>query len=312
MGSPISRPESGPQASVVSQQYSRRVVVARRASLRGGQSIEGNGPLTTDSTSYLSLELAPLTLKMRDGSAIVVDFESKRDSLIDERSAWRLLASVPVMLTSEIDSIVVCGGAEAYAPLALSGNEIGMAFDVMDADAGTFLKRIGMERVFDADSAVSFVCEDRLAGLAGKRVYLRPSVRGFEKRGRGLVSTLVHVYTVLEDSVSKPTAPIAKGSNASALLPTTYELHQNYPNPFNPTTEIQFDLPEAGNVSLVVYDVLGRKVVDLVNGYQEAGYRSVKWNASGQASGVYFARFSVTNASGAVAYTKVSKLMLVR
>ena len=62
VSSPISRPESGPQASVVSQQYSRRIVVARRPSLRGGQSIEGNGPLTTDSTSYLSLELAPLTL----------------------------------------------------------------------------------------------------------------------------------------------------------------------------------------------------------------------------------------------------------
>ena len=96
------------------------------------------------------------------------------------------------------------------------------------------------------------------------------------------------------------------------LLPTEYELHSNFPNPFNPTTEIHFDLPEGGNVSLVVYDVLGREVANLVSGYREAGYHRLTWSASGQASGVYFARFSVTNAQGNVAYTKVNKLMLVR
>lgn len=95
-------------------------------------------------------------------------------------------------------------------------------------------------------------------------------------------------------------------------LPTEYALHQNFPNPFNPSTKIQFDLPQPGAVSLILYDILGRKVVDLANGYHEAGYHSATWNASGQASGVYFARFSVTNAQGGIAYTRINKLMLVR
>jgi hypothetical protein len=95
-------------------------------------------------------------------------------------------------------------------------------------------------------------------------------------------------------------------------LPTTFALHQNYPNPFNPTTEIRFDLPDAGNVSLVVYDVLGREVVELASGHREAGYHSATWNASGQSSGVYFARFNVTNADGKVAYSKINKLLLMK
>lgn len=96
------------------------------------------------------------------------------------------------------------------------------------------------------------------------------------------------------------------------LLPTQYTLHQNYPNPFNPSTQIKYDLPDAGNVSLVVYDVLGRRVAELASGYREAGYHSTSWNAVDQASGVYFARFSVTNAEGKPAYSKVNKLVLMK
>jgi hypothetical protein len=83
-------------------------------------------------------------------------------------------------------------------------------------------------------------------------------------------------------------------------------------NSFNPTTEIKFDLPEAGNVSLAVYDVLGREVAELASGYHEAGYHSATWNAAGQASGVYFARFVATDASGSVRISKVNKPVIMK
>ena len=57
-------------------------------------------------------------------------------------------------------------------------------------------------------------------------------------------------------------------------------LYSNYPNPFNPTTKIDYGLPEVSNVKLVIYDILGREVTTLVNGFQDAGYKSIQWNAT--------------------------------
>jgi hypothetical protein len=70
--------------------------------------------------------------------------------------------------------------------------------------------------------------------------------------------------------------------------PTIYSLNQNYPNPFNPGTQINYQLSKLNNVSLTVYDLFGREIAKLVNGEQSAGPHSIKWNASGVASGVYF------------------------
>ena len=64
------------------------------------------------------------------------------------------------------------------------------------------------------------------------------------------------------------------------FIPLKYILHQNYPNPFNPITTLQYDLPENGLVNVTVYDMLGRQVKTLINQTQEAGYKSVIWNAT--------------------------------
>ena len=61
-------------------------------------------------------------------------------------------------------------------------------------------------------------------------------------------------------------------------LPSAYALHQNYPNPFNPSTTLQFDLPAATDIHIVVYDLLGREIVRLVEQRLEAGYHQLVWN----------------------------------
>ena len=73
-------------------------------------------------------------------------------------------------------------------------------------------------------------------------------------------------------------------------LPSSFRLKQNYPNPFNPETYITYALPKAGEVSLVVFDLRGRMVAQLVNGLMLAGYHSTNWDASRFASGIYFYR----------------------
>ena len=65
---------------------------------------------------------------------------------------------------------------------------------------------------------------------------------------------------------------------------------QNYPNPFNPSTQIGFTLPESAQVSLAVYDVLGRQVQLLLDGAMEAGSHEVTFDASDLPSGTYLYR----------------------
>lgn len=89
-------------------------------------------------------------------------------------------------------------------------------------------------------------------------------------------------------------------------VPGSFALHQNYPNPFNPSTNIAFDLPTRGFVSLIVFDVLGREVARLVSQHMEAGHHAVPWDASRITSGTYFYRIQ----SGTQVETK--RLVLVR
>jgi hypothetical protein len=96
-----------------------------------------------------------------------------------------------------------------------------------------------------------------------------------------------------------------------SALPREFSLYQNYPNPFNPTTTIRYDLPSAGLVSLKVFDILGREIRTLVNEVQDAGFKSVRFSASGGdatglASGVYF----YTLHAGSFSATR--KLLLMR
>ena len=64
------------------------------------------------------------------------------------------------------------------------------------------------------------------------------------------------------------------------LVPFTYTLHQNYPNPFNPVTTLRYDLPENAMINITIYDMLGREVKTLMDQTQDAGYRSLIWDAT--------------------------------
>jgi len=90
------------------------------------------------------------------------------------------------------------------------------------------------------------------------------------------------------------------------VLPIAFELQQNYPNPFNPTTKITFAIPEQSNVTLSVYDILGRRVAMLVDETRAAGTYTVDFDASRLASGVYLYQLQTDG------FVETKKMMLVK
>lgn len=89
-------------------------------------------------------------------------------------------------------------------------------------------------------------------------------------------------------------------------VPEKIVLYQNYPNPFNPMTVIRFSLPRRENVTLEVFDVLGRDVAMLVNEQMDAGEHSVVFDASGLTGGVYFYRLQAGK------FVSLKKMVLIR
>lgn len=81
----------------------------------------------------------------------------------------------------------------------------------------------------------------------------------------------------------------ASDAMSLSALPSEFSLMPNFPNPFNPQTSITYGVPEAGNITLTVYDMRGRQVAVLAQGYSEAGWQQATWNAAEFPSGVYTA-----------------------
>jgi len=89
-------------------------------------------------------------------------------------------------------------------------------------------------------------------------------------------------------------------------MPEEYKLSQNYPNPFNPSTTIEYTVPEYSNVTITIYDALGKQIEQLYSGEKAAGTYSLQWNASSYSSGIYFYRLSTEK------FVQVKKMLLLK
>lgn len=95
------------------------------------------------------------------------------------------------------------------------------------------------------------------------------------------------------------------------LLPSVYALHQNYPNPFNPKTTIRFDLPKDSNVNIYIYDILGRITKKLIDNKQNAGFKSIQWDATNNygkrvSAGIYLYKIQAGN------FSQTKKMILLK
>ena len=131
------------------------------------------------------------------------------------------------------------------------------------------------------------------------------STVSFDSHGRAWIGTSGGGVFIYNGGGNLPT-DVQHDKSLVRNLPTKVELKQNYPNPFNPTTQIKYALPNSMMVHLTVYNILGRKVAELVNNRQSAGIHVITFDASHLASGVYFYRIR-TNAA-----VQTKKMLLIK
>jgi photosystem II stability/assembly factor-like uncharacterized protein len=120
-----------------------------------------------------------------------------------------------------------------------------------------------------------------------------------------------HIGTIVGEKgtilrTSSPESPVTAIAEPSVSPPRSFALAQNYPNPFNPTTAISYQLAAVSAVTLRVYDILGREIATLVDGVQQAGHHSVRWDASLFTSGVYFYQLATDD------FVETKKMLLVK
>ena len=90
------------------------------------------------------------------------------------------------------------------------------------------------------------------------------------------------------------------------MMPSSVSLKQNHPNPFNPTTTIEYEMPQNGNVNVSIYNIRGQLVEKLVDGYNTVGKYSIQWNPKNISSGQYFYQISVDG------FVQTKKMVLLK
>ncbi|MGA9291422.1 MAG: T9SS type A sorting domain-containing protein [Ignavibacteriaceae bacterium] len=167
-----------------------------------------------------------------------------------------------------------------------------------EVDTSNHDKRFDYKRAQTVTDSLIDVLTDKLAGASAADSATdsfkeaKYNLLACENEGSHGVHNTLLVQKLLTDAISHFTPTGVKELNE---MPATFTLSQNYPNPFNPSTEIKFSVPYGSNVNITVYDILGNKVITLINGYYAQGTYKVRWDAQNCASGIYLYKIEAAN-----------------
>ncbi len=184
---------------------------------------------------------------------------------------------------------------DAYGPLTMPGGTIHQVLRIKKTDSTTTYSTSNGTLSFNKGVGYIFIARD------GTLVQVSATST------TGPDSGTIGIYPPVSWATAVNTSAPVAGS-----LPGKFSLEQNYPNPFNPSTVIAYAVPAKSLVHIAVYNVLGQRVADLVNGEVDAGTHEVEWHPS-TASGVYLCRIdAVTLDKTASTFSKVQKMAYVR
>lgn len=197
---------------------------------------------------------------------------------------------------------------------------VGASLERMDASGGNMLYGAGAAYIFVRDGGTyvqqqKLVTSDRHAeALFGYSVSISGNIamvgapnNWLDPSGGNNMSQAGAVYVFEPGSTGV-------GDDGSGDMPQSFRLNQNFPNPFNPATTITFELPQASDVRLSLFDLLGREISVLLNERRSAGVHAVRLDGSSLASGVYFYRLQARPIWDGQAgdYIAAKKLLMLR
>jgi hypothetical protein len=159
--------------------------------------------------------------------------------------------------------------------------------------------------------AIAFDGSGSLYGISGNSNQVNNLISIDKNTGAGTVISTTGIKHIT--ALTYGTDNLVSAGNENTQLPSAFELKQNYPNPFNPSTVIEYSLPEASNVKLTIYNLLGETVGVLVNSDQVPGVHKVEWNSSAKniSSGIYFYEIKAKGNSGKD-FSLIRKMILMK
>jgi len=196
--------------------------------------------------------------------------------------------------------------ASLFLPVG-SGKDRIFKIDILNGDT-LLVDRTG----FNASSAaLTFDINGNLFGVNGSTSQVNSLIQIDTSTGTGTLIGPTGIKDITGLAYSRDM--LVDVENEYTEIPSVYNLKQNYPNPFNPTTLIEFSLPEAANVKLTIYNLLGEVIDVLLNSDAKAGIHKINWNTAGKniSSGVYFYEISARNGSGKD-FSSISKMILMK
>jgi flagellar hook assembly protein FlgD len=264
---------------------------------------------------------APFVTTVQDS---VIDFED----LATFTQSWYWGAeNLPNLNRMQLAKVVVNDGNELFTLQAKSDGNLTLGItELITEGFDLFIQYDTTEIQFEnvqsqvSNSAISLAYHRAESGYFILSVYSKNGVMDFSgilleltiPTGFADVSEVMIGIKQYEDPKDKSLfSYYRKTVEAVDLLPKEFALHQNYPNPFNPTTTLRYDLPEDAKVTLVIYDIMGREVIMLVNQSQTPGFKSVVWNGKNSlgidvSAGMYLYRISAEN------FHSVKKMVLLK
>jgi hypothetical protein len=241
--------------------------------------IQADSPYHLDSTGFLNLWNA---------GAAIITYSGHANQVVLSATDYFTTQNVDSLHNASCLPVCLLGGCDLTYD---TGPQLSIPTHLLEKNGGGAVAVVSSEGLMYENTTVSFYTSMISSMIQKPDAPIGLSFEEAKVTSNSWDLAMVQRFTFLGDpalSIKHPAAPTLVQRPSS--YPESFALMQNYPNPFNPTTVITFQLPVVSNVTLKIYDMLGREVQTLINGRQEAGLHSVTFNARNLASGVYLYR----------------------